>query len=848
MRRAAFPLAVAGGYTAFFLLFFAPVLAHGSIFGDATDQLIEALPMWLGGHPFWQPLTMLGVPYDANPLSVTWYPLALLRFVPGSFDAYEVSAYVVAACGAFGLARAVTRSTVGAAIAGLVYALSGFMIGHAGHIGLLHPAAWVPWAFWALVALRDDARAPHVAGFAAAYALVVLGGQPDIAIYTLYAAAAYVAVARSWAFAARAVAATLLGVAIAAVALLPGLQLALASVRAGQTLAGHVDFAVPLAALPFRLFFPYLLGQTTLAPYAYSAWNVGSFAEASDYVGLTTLVLAAIGASARSGVRTGFWAGLFLAALALSTGNDLGLGTLTYHLPALNWLRAPGRYAFDVALAAGVLAAAGVAAIERAAASRRSIAACIAAVGAVTAVLLAVIATFGRALAATIARDFGLASIAPGALDPLHNAALWMPPLALTAGCLALGAFARRPHARATRALLVLAVAADMASFAWFGYWNFGAFPLARTNAPPYVAALRAALAPLGQRVLSVPTQDAGAGVPPNLNVLWNVASVRGYTNLALARSAAVLRVDTPAGLRDVLSSGDRTLDAAGVRYAIVPRAMTPQRPLGRPFDPGTVLEARVGAGEAVRETSFALPGPTPVTRLGLVSLLAENPGIGEGTPVADATVVDAAGRRESVALPGGAGPARTDILTLPARFVARRIELRWRDPALHGVLEVDRLSLLDDTTRSATPVTPLTFLLAAPQRWHPLPNGPGDRIFENVRAFPRAWILDRRGSAQLVALAPQRMLLDVTCAADCVAVTSDAPYPGWSANVDGRAVPILDADGGAFRAVALAAGRHRVAFVFRPWATVAGGAISLAALVLAARLAFGARRARVQA
>jgi hypothetical protein len=885
MRRAALPAAVAGGYTAFFVVLFWPVLARGTIFGDATDQLVEALPMWLGGHPFWQPLTMLGLPYTANPLAVTWYPPAALRFAPNTFDLYVLSAYVIAACGAFGLARAVTRSTTGAAVAGFAYALSGFMIGHAGHVGLIHPAAWVPWAFWALVLLRDDPRPARTAAFALAYALVVLAGQPDIAIYTLYAAAAYVAVARSPRFAARALAATLLGVAIAAVALLPGFESALASVRVRQSLADHVGFAMPLAALPFRLVFPYLLGQTTLSPYAYSAWNVGSFAETSDYVGLTTLVLAALGAR----VRTGFWIGLFVAALALSTGNDLGLGALTYHLPALNWLRAPGRYAFEVALAASVLAAAGVAAIERAGVGRRTIAVCIGAVWALAAALLAVVVAFGPALGSAIARDFGLASVPPAAFDPLRNAALWVPLAALAAGSVALAAFARRPRAIAARALLLCAVAADLASFAWFGYWNFGAFPLARSAPPPYVAGLRAAIGPAGQRVLGVPTADAGAGVPPNLNVLWNVASVRGYTNLALARPAALLRVDSPDTLRDVLAANDRTLDAAGVRYAVVPQAMAPTRPLADPFDPGTVLGTRVGAAAGTAPaTSFALPDATPATRIALVSLLAANPGIAAGAAVADVIVSDGRGRSERVALPGGAGPARIDVLALPARILARRFEVRWRGAgAGAGVLEIDRLSLLDDATRSAVPITALTFLRDAPLRWRPVSGGAGDRIFENVRAFPRAWIVHRavtlagddalaaivagrwdpahvailgpappalssapagaRERVRLTGLTPLRMQLDVTCAAACLAITSDAVYPGWSADVDGEATPIRSADY-AFRAVALPAGRHRVTFRFRPWSTLAGGAVTLLALTVAAFLAFGSRRGRAQA
>ncbi len=880
-RRAALPLAVAAGFTAFFTLFFWPVLGHGLIFGDASDQLIEALPMWLGGHPAWQPLTMLGLPYTANPLAVTWYPPAALRFVSGSFDVYELSAYVIAACGAFGLARAVTRSTVGAAIAGLVYALGGFMIGHAGHIGLIHPAAWVPWVFWGLAALRADGRAVHVAGAGIAYALVVLGGQPDIAIDTLYAVAFYALAARSARFALRAGASIALGVALAAIALVPGLELALRSVRNGLTLEEHSGFAVPLAALPFRLFFPYLLGTTTLAPYAQSAWDLGSFAESSDYVGVSTLVLAAIGATARTGARTGFWIGAFVLALALSTGNDLGLASVTYHLPALGWLRAPGRDAFVVALAASVLAAAGVAAIERGLAGARRLAACFGIVAAIAAVLLAVVAVFGTAAGAGIARDFGLATIPAATLDPLRNAALFVPVLALIAGGAAIAVLAWRPRAAAARALLVFATAADLASFAWFGYWHFGAFPLRRLDPPPEVAALRAAIAPEQQRILSVPTEDAGAGIPPNLNVLWNVAEVRGYTNLALAAPAAMLRVDSPATLRDVLAGDDRTLDAAGVRYAVVPRAIAPVRSASDPFDPGTTLGVRVARDVAgvAREARFPLPAPVAVTRIGISSSLVADPGIAAGTAVATLQVVDGRGAAESVAVPGGAGPARIDLLPLRRRFIAGALVVRALAPG--AVFDTERLTLIDDGTGTAIPLTTLTFLRDAPRRWRPVTDSGGDRIFENVRAFARAWIVHRAigvddaealaeirehrwtpahvaliggeapplvdpppGAVETVrvaALVPDRMDLDVRCASACAIVTSDAVYAGWSARVDARAVPLLEADY-AFRAVAVPPGRHRVTFVFVPRSTYAGAAITLVALLLCGGLALRRR------
>ena len=62
----------------------------------------------------------------------------------------------------------------------------------------------------------------------------------------------------------------------------------------------------------------------------------------------------------------------------------------------------------------------------------------------------------------------------------------------------------------------------------------------------------------------------------------------------------------------------------------------------------------------------------------------------------------------------------------------------------------------------------------------------------------------------------PGRIEIDVDTAVAGVVVLNDIYYPGWIAEIDGEAVPVLRADV-LFRAVEVPAGRHRVVFRFAP-------------------------------
>jgi hypothetical protein len=85
--------------------------------------------------------------------------------------------------------------------------------------------------------------------------------------------------------------------------------------------------------------------------------------------------------------------------------------------------------------------------------------------------------------------------------------------------------------------------------------------------------------------------------------------------------------------------------------------------------------------------------------------------------------------------------------------------------------------------------------------------------------------------------MAADRVLLDADLSDSGYVVLVEAHSAGWRVKVDGTEALLLRANV-AFRAVAVAAGRHRIEFFYRPPALLVGTGISACTLVLAAALA----------
>jgi hypothetical protein len=86
-------------------------------------------------------------------------------------------------------------------------------------------------------------------------------------------------------------------------------------------------------------------------------------------------------------------------------------------------------------------------------------------------------------------------------------------------------------------------------------------------------------------------------------------------------------------------------------------------------------------------------------------------------------------------------------------------------------------------------------------------------------------------GAVQIAELFGDRVRLEAAADAPGIVVLVDAWDPGWRAWIDGRPTQVLRANG-AFRGVAVPAGRHVIEMRYRPWPVLAGLSLSAAGLL----------------
>ena len=349
--------------------------------------------------PLWNPDLFAGVPFLAAGQHSALYPFSILfYFLPlerayGIFVALQLA---LAAIAMYAFMRVIGIGRVGAIISALTYAFSGFMTVSITFPMVISAAAFLP-AILACVELIGCARdSSRQILFALIGALLIgiqfLAGHVEISLYILIVTAFYaagrafqtfqVSAKRTWKVLPIIATMTLIGIALAAIQLVPLYELVQNNFRSGSvSYAQVIGWAYPLRQV-ITFFIPDFFGNPTHhayfdvfdftmrpAPTGTIFWGIKNYVEAGSYVGILPIALALIAIismitpRARSArfahaPRVLLFAALAIISLLFTFGTPL-YAILFYGAPGFNQLHSPFRWVFPYTLSVAVLAGIG---------------------------------------------------------------------------------------------------------------------------------------------------------------------------------------------------------------------------------------------------------------------------------------------------------------------------------------------------------------------------------------------------------------------------------------------------------------------------------------------------------
>ncbi len=560
-------------YGLFYAAFFVQSFLSGNYIAP-SDSLDFGVADYLSSPALWTEGMWSGYPIASDPQALTWYPvLHLFRALGADWNTFLIAAYVLTSATAFLFVRRLTRSTLAGAFSGFVCGFSGLMVGYITNFNQIHAFAWVPLTLYGLQLIREGLHRPGAAVTALAIALMWLAGHPQVPVYAMYLAAGVIgggllvdrpsmAVALTrlrWAGLALA-----LGLMLAAIALLPMIELGGFSPRAESNWELYASSALPPREL-LALLVPFAFGgfwtQSGAVPY------LGDTGD-SGYVGLlpVALALAAPFVLSRQRPEARIWMGITVVEVLLCLGPATPLGTLFYYAPGYSSFQAPLRHLFLVTLCLAVSSGLALAALTGPREHRGVVAAAVSA-----AILLGGIgfAAFAWRTPAVRALIESNASYAPWALA-------W--PLGLAGALVLLVLVGRRlPDGRGGAAAFgVLLLGFQVGDLAMLHYRlpgrRFEYADIRRAEAVPHprMVALRAELERTSERVLAT-DGSKNQFLLPNLTRPWGIPAASGTGSLGIRRYLEVLGMDTSGAVSpETLSAAARGVDLFAIRYALV--------------------------------------------------------------------------------------------------------------------------------------------------------------------------------------------------------------------------------------------------------------------------------------
>jgi len=334
-----------------------------------TRALIVPLTWASGGLPLWNPFFASGQPFAGNPAYEVFHPLTtLFFFLPfdWAFRLQVIIPLLIAAAGMYWFLRMLRRSRPASLLGSLSWSCGGYLLSTTCQLAFLHAASVIPLALGFAVRLVRKPEATNGIGLALIVGTQCLTGEPStLLMMPLLVSAAVLAERRHLARRAfpSLAASLLLGLALGAVTLIPGLHHAGKTVRA----MGLPEPMANLWSMPawraFELFTPYPLGHVVPGQpglfwggFLYNP-RVLPFYH-SLYPGLLIALLAIFALVARRR-RLWPWLAVALLGFVMALGRNFPAWSFVRRLPLFADIRFPEKFSLLVCFPLVTLAAYG---------------------------------------------------------------------------------------------------------------------------------------------------------------------------------------------------------------------------------------------------------------------------------------------------------------------------------------------------------------------------------------------------------------------------------------------------------------------------------------------------------
>ncbi len=305
----------------------------------------------------------------------THLALLILSIFPSTFgfNLFLLLHYALAGLFMYLYLGSLRLTTYSAFVGGLIFMVCGFMTAHKGHEYIVCAAVWLPLALHFIHRYAERLQILDLGYAAVPVALSILAGFPQITLYSTLVVLAYLPFCVAGSPLLRGWKSKLAHIAVSAAVILGigGLLGCLPLFSVAESLPYLTRERLTYEAFTsdnfppwhlFTFFIPDLFGGVDRHVPIYALDTTVFAAEVYGYIGLLamTLALAGIAAWRTVGRELRFWVAVAALGLLISFGGTTGIYRLLFYVPVYNLFRVPARHLFEVNLALSVIAAIGL--------------------------------------------------------------------------------------------------------------------------------------------------------------------------------------------------------------------------------------------------------------------------------------------------------------------------------------------------------------------------------------------------------------------------------------------------------------------------------------------------------